>query len=419
MATAQRNNGAPPAQTQQKPQRTEDAAALLAQMVDSFTPSERTKYVYDTLAGKIETIRDLLCEQLKPHAERFVKRAMMTFSESSQLQKCTDASFVKCILKAAECGLAIDGKLGYAVPRNISKKNKNGNGWTKTWEASFQPSYIGLIAVAKRVGTILTAYGDVICENDVWEYERRFGDDHFVHRRAPLGSHRGHVIGAYQKLILPNNLTHIEVMDIHELNKIMESSESWKFAESGDRQYGGGKQDSVWHKHTSEMQKKTVVHRALKTYQDDPGLMVAMSAVESDFERIDNDVPYQQQSGKVGRSSINDRLAAAPAAPKTAETWPAPDDDPFAGRHGDDAGDEEPRPAQQPQSATNALDAILDAMAQCKTKQELDQKYAIYQTSLPEGVEAPLDVEANYQEKRDSLPDAGPAKGKQKSLMGE
>lgn len=405
MATAQRGNGAPPAQSaQQRAQKTEDASALLAQMVESFTPSERTKYVYDTLAGKIETIRDLLCDHLKPHAERFVKRAMMTFTETDKLRKCTDASFIKAVLKAAECGLAIDGKLAYAVPRWNSKIRKE--------EACFQPSYIGLIAVAKRVGTILTAYGDVVCENDVWEYERRFGDDHFVHRRPPLGSDRGEVVGAYQKLILPNHLTHIEVMDIHELNRIMESSESWKYAD-------GNRKDSVWHKHTSEMQKKTVVHRALKTYQDDPGLMVAMSAVESDFERIDNDAPYQQQSGKVGRSSINDRLAAAPAAPKTAETWPAHDDDPFAGRHGDDAGEDDSRPVQQPQSATNALDAILDAMAQCKTKQELDQKYALYQTSLPEGVEAPLDVEANYQEKRDSLPDAGPAKGKQKSLMGE
>lgn len=359
MATAQRpNSGNAP-----RPQatRTDDAAALLSQMIESFTPSERTKYIYDTLAAKIETIRDLLCEQLKPHAERFVKRAMMTFQESEQLRKCTDASFIKCVLKAAECGLAIDGKLGYAVPRNNSKKDKNGN-WTKQWEASFQPSYVGLIAVAKRTGTILTAYGDVICEHDVWEYERRFGADHFVHRRAPLGSDRGRVIGAYQKLVLPNNLTHIEVMDIQELNAIMEMSESYKYAEKG-------KQDSVWHKHRTEMQKKTVVHRALKTYQDDPGLMVAMNAVESDFEFGEPAPP--QHSGRVGRSTINDELRP-PQQP--ADNWPQQDDDPFSGPSsssydavddapGDDYSQAEPEPKTKAAAKSAPAEAEADAGA--------------------------------------------------------
>lgn len=111
------------------------------------------------------------------------------------------------------------------------------------------------------------------------------------------------------------------------------------------------------------------------------------------------------QQGKVGVSNINKLLDAMPAHKPSEAAH-------VAEEYTDDTPDES---IQQP--ATNALDAILDAMAACKTKQDLDKKYADWQVALPEGVETPLEAESRYAELRESLPDGPSGKGKQKNLM--
>jgi len=293
VSTGRQKSGQPQAQATD---RVRDAAALLDEVLDNYTGSEKTKVIEKNLVDRVETIRSLLPDALKEHAERFVARAKFTFAQSAQLQKCSPASFVQCVLRAAECGLAIDGKLAYAVPYNVKKKDANGKPY---WvdEAQFQPSYKGLIACARRTGQIVDIYGDIICKNDHWKYVRRGGADEFEHERAPLGTDRGETIGAYQKIVLSDGHWRVEVMDILELNAIMARS---KAAKSGF---------SPWQTDLAEMQKKTVVHRALKTYSDDPGLMVALDAMEASYEPLEE---RPATNSRVARSSINDRLDAMP-----------------------------------------------------------------------------------------------------------
>ena len=113
----------------------------------------------------------------------------------------------------------------------------------------------------------------------------------------------------------------------------------------------------------------------------------------------------KEPQGKVGVSAVNKLLESMPAhKPTTAHE--------DAEEGVDDAPDDNGN-----QTATFALDAILDAMAACKTKQELDTKYAAWQVTLPDGVETPLEAESRYAELRESLPEG--AKAKQKNLMGE
>lgn len=116
---------------------------------------------------------------------------------------------------------------------------------------------------------------------------------------------------------------------------------------------------------------------------------------------------HGQQQTKVGTSNINKLLEAMPAH-KPAETHHEADE--YVDAESPDDGN---------QSATNALDAILDAMAACKTRQDLDKKFADWQAALPDGVDTPIEAEARYAELRESLPDAPGAKSKQKNLMGE
>lgn len=116
-------------------------------------------------------------------------------------------------------------------------------------------------------------------------------------------------------------------------------------------------------------------------------------------------VGWSQPQGKVGVSSVNKLLEAMPAH-KPATTH----------EDAEEGVDDEPVDNGN-QTATFALDAILDAMAACKTRQELDTKYAQWQVTLPDGVETPLEAESRYAELRESLPDAPGGKGKQKSLV--
>ncbi len=406
MATAQRPNSAPAAQTTH---RVDEAAALLEQMIQSFTPNEKTKAVYTVLMRGIDTLRELLPDIFKSQAERYVKRAMLEFDARPELKQCTPESFIKAVLDAAECGLAIDGKLAYAVPYDNSKKDAHGN-WYTVKEASFQPSYMGVVAVAKRIGLVKAVYGDTICQNDVYKYVRRIGDDFFEHERAPIGTPRGDVLGAYQKIILPSGLNHIEVMDIHELNAIMETSKSYKADRKGK---------TPWKTNTAEMQKKTVIHRAFKMYQDDPGMVALMRAIESDYDLFSDSAPQRTTAGKVGRSAINDVLNPKPPKARASEQpkWPAQDDDPFRSQQApqDAAEGVDDEPADDGnQDAGDPLAGLHEALAACKSKQDCQAvAKRFYKPGLSE--EQINEVSAACDERSDTLPDA--AKGKQKSMI--
>lgn len=400
MATAQRPSSAPA--QQHTSQRVDEAAALLEQMIQSFTPNEKTKAVYTVLMRGIDTLRELLPDIFKSQAERYVKRAMLEFDTRPELKKCTPESFIKAVLDAAECGLAIDGKLAYAVPYDNSKKDANGN-WYTVKEANFQPSYMGVVAVAKRIGLVKAVYGDTICQNDIYKYVRRIGDDYFEHERAPIGTPRGDVLGAYQKIVLPSGLNHIEVMDIHELDAIMETSKSYKADSKGK---------TPWKTNKAEMQKKTVIHRAFKMYQDDPGMVALMRAVESDYDLLSEVSQQRGPVGKVGRSAINDALTPKPAKPLP--STPRQDDDPFAGSqtHHDAAEGVDDAPGDEvSQEPTDPLAGLYEAVAACKTKADCS---AVLKRYMKPGLteEQINEVSAACDEKSDQLPDAGKAKQK-------
>src|SRR5208337_2142129 len=139
---------------------TPQAEATTTQPTQAQAPSLLDQVVYETLKQKVQTINRvvsaraeeierLLPSFMKGQAPRLIARAMQYFARGPwQLHQCSDASFVKCILEAAELGFAIDGKMVHAVPRK--KKSKENGQWYEWYEASTIPDYKALIAVAKR-----------------------------------------------------------------------------------------------------------------------------------------------------------------------------------------------------------------------------------------------------------------------------
>lgn len=272
-----------------QPQVQQDPVALLDAILAKSTESQKTKLINDSLTKRIETIRELLPEHLKPSAERFVKRAALYFAQRPKLQECTPASFVMCVLSAAELGLAIDGSLAHAVPYSNKKKDANGRDrWEK--EAKLIVDYKGIVAVCRRNKTIFDTYARIVCENDQYDAWEEDGACRLIHR-VHVNNPRGECIGAYAKVILPHGIWRFEWMDVGELNKIRARSRS--------------KDSGPWVTDTWEMFRKTALKRCLKTYLDDPDINRLLE-VDSDYE-------VSETSGSNGQKdtpSIDDILKA-------------------------------------------------------------------------------------------------------------
>ena len=257
----------------QNPEQT--ASSLLDKILDNT--SAKTKAIESALQQRIGRLEALLPENLRPHAERLVRRATLTFNRNENLWKCPTAEFVRCVLEAAELGLAIDGKLCNVV---------NYGGKQPKWQV--QPDYKGLIAVAKMVGAIEDVHLDVIYENDEYLHEEVNGKTVFRHKKVKFGQPRGDCIGAYCRVILPSGRFKVVDMDIAELEYI--------------RKLSPAKSDyAPWAKFTDEMRKKTVCKRALKLEIGDPvvgAVLDAMDRAHSDDFPHTNNIPDGPPIGK-------------------------------------------------------------------------------------------------------------------------
>jgi len=224
------------------------------------------------LVQRVKHIEEVLPDFMKGQGDRLVKRAMLTMSRNSRLMECSLESIFHAVLGAAELGLAIDGRLGHAVPY----KNKRGNNWVM--EAQFQPDYKGIVAVARRSKTIKDCYAEVVCKGDVFEHGERGDKQHLLHTYE-IDAERTQVRGAYAKIMFADGSWRYLLMSYDELMKIKKRSKS------KDRE---GNLTGPWVTDEWEMFKKTVIKRALKTYADtDMMLAKAIEHDEPDDEPIE------------------------------------------------------------------------------------------------------------------------------------
>jgi len=247
-----------------------DPAVLLEQVLQRTEKNKRIVLVDGALQQRIDKLEELLPPYLKGHGARLAKRAVLTMARNAKLQECTPDSFVRCVLEAAELGLAIDGRLAHAVPFNNKVKDADG---VERWrlECQFIPDYKGLIAVARRSGILRDLYGDVVCQNDYFQASREGGHDVLIHKRD-LKRPRGDVYAAYAIAKLPDGSWRYEVMDLEELHQVRARSKSYTRT---DRD-GNAKASGPWVTDPKEMYRKTVVRRVLKMYAEDAALKRAL-----------------------------------------------------------------------------------------------------------------------------------------------
>lgn len=249
MATAQQQRPANGQTKQNEPNYSE----LLEKALDQTTFPARVQGVKAALCRRAEDLERALPPPLKGQADRLIQRAVMTLAGTETLQKVTDVSFMKCVLKAAEMGLAIDGKLAYAVPYKA--------------ECTLIVSYLGILAVARRTKTIRDCYARLVFDSDHFECGHKDGKD-FLEHRPDLRRQFQEIkdaVGVYAIVILPDGSWRYEWMNRSEVQRIQACSKDTR-------------EGAIWKIWPGEMWKKTVLRRLLKNYAEDPGMQAVFAA---------------------------------------------------------------------------------------------------------------------------------------------
>lgn len=172
--------------------------------------------------------------------ERFIRVLMTATLKNPQLLECTQESLFKGIFDCAAIGLELDGRRAHLVP--LRNKKKQG----QPLEANLWLDYKGVAELVMRSGVVSNIHADIVCENDVFEYDRGELKKHTIDFRKD----RGDMYAAYCIIRMKDGGEKCEVMSIPQINRVRNASP--------------GKDATPWTEHYDEMAKKTVFKRASK-----------------------------------------------------------------------------------------------------------------------------------------------------------
>lgn len=204
--------------------------------------------------------------------ERFTRVTLSALSNSPKLQECTPKSFLGAMMTSAQLGLEPNTPLGQAYL--IPYKNHG------TLECQMQIGYKGLIDLAHRAGTSVTA--EAIYENDDFEYELGMNP---VLRHKPALTNRGKVIAYYSTWKNPGMQAEgFAVMSVEDVQ-----AHAKKFSKAYS-------DDSPWRTNFDAMAKKTVIKQALKYAPMSTEFQHAMASDETIKTTLSKDMTEVEDS---------------------------------------------------------------------------------------------------------------------------
>lgn len=271
--------------------------------------------------------------------DQFERLTVTALLQRPDLLEADQTSLWFALLDAAKRGLAPDGRQGVINVYNTKVKVDGKDAWIK--KATFIAMIGGVRDELARYGWALRT--SVIYSADEFSYD--VAADMVTHRRAPLGTERGEIVGAWAQLVrLRDGLRINEVMDKEQIDNVRSKS----------------KTGPLWDNWYPQACEKTVGHRAARKAPLDP----------KERQRIDLilDAP---ETEIIEHEEIDEPSAVAPhteltanaeleAAGETRTPAPAPAASP----------DDEPGPAETPQPLSEApavdtseINAAADAAA--------------------------------------------------------
>lgn len=167
-------------------------------------------------------------------AERVIRIVRTEFLRNDKIRKCTAESILFAVLKACELNLEVGGGLkhGYFIPYGTT--------------CEFQPSYLGLLELARRSGAFRSIEARLVHESDVFQVA--YTPEPEIDHRPFLDGDAGKPTHVYAFARLINGALACEVMTWAEVEKVRALS----------------RQSEAWAKWPGEMAKKAVLKRFLK-----------------------------------------------------------------------------------------------------------------------------------------------------------
>jgi recombination protein RecT len=223
--------------------------------------TEQTQVV--TQAKKPATIRDHLqsdafkdavAKALPKHLtpDRFLRVAATALTKTPKLAQCEQASFFNALLSLSQYGLEPDGRRAHLIPY--------GN------QCQLIIDYKGLVELVMRSGVVSKIHADVVCDNDVFEFDMGEVKAH----KIDLRKERGAVFATYALCVFKDGATAAAVMSREEVEAIRKRSRSGS--------------NGPWVTDWNEMAKKTAFRRLSKWL---PLSSEVRDAVDGDDDVID------------------------------------------------------------------------------------------------------------------------------------
>jgi len=183
-----------------------------------------------------DQIAKVLPKHISP--ERMARVAITQIAKVPRLGNCDQTSFFNAMLTLSQLGLEPDGRNAHLIPFENRKKG--------IVECQVIVDYKGFVQLIMQTGLVSRIHADVVCEEDIFEYDRGILKTHKPNFRV----NRGKVFAVYCIIEMKDGSEKVEVMSAIEVDAIRKRAKS------------GG--DGPWVTDWNEMAKKTVFRRASK-----------------------------------------------------------------------------------------------------------------------------------------------------------
>ena len=178
--------------------------------------------------------------------DRMARMALSALSQTRDMDTCTPASFIGCVLQCSQLGLEPNTPLGhvYLIPRRSKNLPRN------TRECTMIIGYQGFMELARRSGLVTSIKGYVVRDGDEFRFSEGL-DPELVHVPSDDGDRDSRAIThAYAIARMKDAPPEFEVLSKSQIDARMKRSET------------AGKSFSPWHTDYEAMAKKSAV-RAL------------------------------------------------------------------------------------------------------------------------------------------------------------
>lgn len=261
-------------------------------MGEIVTVDRRIVAITDALNGAEATFERLLPKFMLDQRERFMQLALES-AKRPEIVQCEPASIVAVVMKAAQCGLPLDGTHSAMVPFRDKGVLK----------AQFIPMFQGLIVASMRNGGVKSVWSSVVYDGDVFR-EVRGTNPGLVHEPSIGNRSIDKAFGVYACAKLETGETVFEFMDKEQVLAIKKTS---KAVASGP-----------WSKadQEGEMWRKTAVRRLAKYLPKSPDLQAVLDADEEYEKFTPRDVEFEHVTPPAQHSNGGPKRDLADLVPK-------------------------------------------------------------------------------------------------------